>query len=214
MASIKSALQDDRVRASLSVPDVVGLSSKNIASMVDILRQRREVVSAAGNGAMVLLSKDSARVDTTARMRNLGLGSWLSADGYTVAAPELGELSSSEAKYIIIFIGAPASQDEPEHEQTRLAMELENEFAEMGHVDLKRDLGARESTGEHHDQDHIDDRPLFEKYQYFTPGIFMGLMTAIIMIAIGSVGLNAVSSLQVSYGAFDKENGPSAQKKQ
>lgn len=42
----------------------------------------------------------------------------------------------------------------------------------------------------------------------------MGLMTAIIMIAIGSVGLNAVSSLQVSYGAFDKENGPSAQKKQ
>lgn len=90
--------------------------------------------------------------------------------GYTVAAPDLAELSSSKAKYTIIFIGAPASQDEPEHDETRLAMELEHEFADMGHIDLRRDLGARESTGEDKDQGHIDDRPLFEKYQYFTPG--------------------------------------------
>ena len=42
----------------------------------------------------------------------------------------------------------------------------------------------------------------------------MGLLTGLIMLAIGSVGVNAVSSLQVSYGAFDKDNGPAAQKKQ
>jgi hypothetical protein len=42
----------------------------------------------------------------------------------------------------------------------------------------------------------------------------MGLMTVVILLAILSVGLKAISSLQVSYGAFDKEMGPAAQKKQ
>lgn len=41
----------------------------------------------------------------------------------------------------------------------------------------------------------------------------MGFVGSIIMIAMLYVGLSAVSSLQVSYGAFDKEMGPAAQKK-
>lgn len=41
----------------------------------------------------------------------------------------------------------------------------------------------------------------------------MGLVGTIIMLTMLYVGLSAVSSLQVSYGAFDKENGPAAQKK-
>lgn len=45
-------------------------------------------------------------------------------------------------------------------------------------------------------------------------GLFMGLFVGLIMIAILSVGLSAISSLQVSYGAFDKEMGPAAQRKQ
>lgn len=42
----------------------------------------------------------------------------------------------------------------------------------------------------------------------------MGLIAAIIMLSILYVGLQALSSLEVSYGAFDKEMGPAAQKKQ
>ena len=42
----------------------------------------------------------------------------------------------------------------------------------------------------------------------------MGLVTGFILIAILSVGFSALGSLQVSYGAFDKEMGPAAQKKQ
>jgi hypothetical protein len=42
----------------------------------------------------------------------------------------------------------------------------------------------------------------------------MGLLTGFILIAILSVGLKAISSLQVSYAAFDKDMGPAAQKKQ
>ncbi len=55
---------------------------------------------------------------------------------------------------------------------------------------------------------------LFEKYVFFTPGIFMGLITLLILLSILGVGLNAIASLEVSYGAFDKEMGPAAQKKQ
>jgi hypothetical protein len=42
----------------------------------------------------------------------------------------------------------------------------------------------------------------------------MGLIVAFILIAILSVGLRAISSISVSYGAFDKEMGPAAQRKQ
>ncbi|KAI5795043.1 BIG/ATPase V1 complex, subunit S1 [Geopyxis carbonaria] len=55
---------------------------------------------------------------------------------------------------------------------------------------------------------------LFENYQFFTPGIFMGYIAFVFMAMILYVGLSAVSGLEVSYGAFEKENGPGAQKKQ
>lgn len=45
-------------------------------------------------------------------------------------------------------------------------------------------------------------------------GIFMALITAIVLFSILGVGLRALASLEVSYGAFDKDMGPAAQKKQ
>ena len=42
----------------------------------------------------------------------------------------------------------------------------------------------------------------------------MGLLTMFLLLSIGFVGVSALQSLQVSYAAFDKENGPAAQKKQ
>jgi len=42
----------------------------------------------------------------------------------------------------------------------------------------------------------------------------MGFLATIIMLSILGAGLTALSSLQVSYGAFDKAMGPAAQKKQ
>jgi Na+-transporting methylmalonyl-CoA/oxaloacetate decarboxylase gamma subunit len=41
----------------------------------------------------------------------------------------------------------------------------------------------------------------------------MGLIVSFILLSILYVAVSGVSSLQVSYAAFDKENGPSAQKK-
>lgn len=89
----------------------------------------------------------------------------------------------------------------------------EPSFVEPVHMDLKRHQhhpviigrGAGNST---------DNRGLFEKYQFFTPGIFMSLIALFVMLSILTVGLKALSGLQVSYGAFDKDIGPAAHKKQ
>ncbi|KAH8596985.1 BIG/ATPase V1 complex, subunit S1 [Bisporella sp. PMI_857] len=109
------------------------------------------------------------------------------------------------ADYTVIYISTPLNGTVKEE-----AMVYEAEFDSQAHIDLKRSIQARVPK-ETPNKDH---RPLFEKYQFLTPGIFMGLITVIIMFIIISVGISAVSSLQVSYSAFDKENGPAAQKKQ
>lgn len=41
----------------------------------------------------------------------------------------------------------------------------------------------------------------------------MGLLVTIFLIGLVSVGIRALSSLEVSYGAFEKEMGPAAHKK-
>jgi len=42
----------------------------------------------------------------------------------------------------------------------------------------------------------------------------MGLIAVILLLSILYVGLNAVSSSEVSYGAFARDMNPNAQKKQ
>lgn len=42
----------------------------------------------------------------------------------------------------------------------------------------------------------------------------MGLIVSIVLLSILGVGIKALASLEVSYGSFEKEMGPAAQKKQ
>lgn len=55
---------------------------------------------------------------------------------------------------------------------------------------------------------------LFKRYQFFTTGIFLGYLVLFFLLSILYVGFNALSSLEVTYGAFEKEMGPAAAKKQ
>lgn len=109
--------------------------------------------------------------------------------------------------------------------------DTEDSIDEVMHTDLKRDL----SNIERRDNTTLNQgAPLFEKYNFFSPGmlinrnlchgignwanmflgIFAGLVAFIVLFSIGSIGVNALGSLQVSYAAFSKEMGPQAQKKQ
>jgi hypothetical protein len=141
---------------------------------------------------------------------------------------------SHSLPYTVLYLTTPNPHPAAApHEE----MLYEPAFEEPVHMELKRQLVARippKTTTN-------DTRPLFEKYQFFTPGmpfplpwvsplllpfsddremdpnikvgIFMGLLVGFVMLGLLGVGLNAISSLQVSYGAFEKEMGPSAQKK-
>ncbi len=42
----------------------------------------------------------------------------------------------------------------------------------------------------------------------------MGFLVAALLLSILYVGMNALAGLEVSYGAFTKDMGPTAQKKQ
>jgi hypothetical protein len=80
-------------------------------------------------------------------------------------------------------------------------------------MELKRDFTSHSRASNDNTLTSNTSAPLFERYQFFGPGIFMGLLVSILLLSILYVAIRGVSSLQVSYAAFDKEMGPAAQKK-
>jgi hypothetical protein len=110
------------------------------------------------------------------------------------------EFPLGSKSYTILFVATTA---EPVYEAV---------FDEPVRMDLKRSVqGQVRRAGNETEWSKL---PLFEKYQFFTPGIFMAIVTAIVLLSILYVGLAALSSLEVSYGAFEKEMGPAQHKKQ
>ncbi|OBT59240.1 hypothetical protein VE04_00434 [Pseudogymnoascus sp. 24MN13] len=113
--------------------------------------------------------------------------------------------------YAVLFATTPVNSKAPApvvHDSVSDVPNYESEFQEPLHSEIKRQTGAmRRADGT------VDAGPLFEKYQFFTPGIFMGLMVTLLLVAILSVGIRGIAGLEVSYAAFEKEMGPAAQKK-
>ncbi|KAI0120055.1 ER protein BIG1 [Nemania sp. FL0031] len=107
--------------------------------------------------------------------------------------------------YTVIYAGGP---------RTEKPQSYTAEFTDSGagQRELKRQL--HDVNGVRRQDKSTKNLPLFAKYQYFTPGIFMALIAVVILMSILYGGISALASLQVSYGAFDKEMGPAAQKKQ
>ncbi|KAF4336163.1 ER BIG1 [Fusarium beomiforme] len=116
--------------------------------------------------------------------------------------------------YTVLFVGTPSTKAKAATSKKVSQSEkttYDPEFIEPLHMDLKRDVsGEAEKPG----NTTRDTRGLFEKYQFFTPGIFMGIIIALVLFSLLGVGLRALASLEVSYGAFEKDMGPAAQKKQ
>ncbi|SPO00684.1 uncharacterized protein DNG_03432 [Cephalotrichum gorgonifer] len=112
--------------------------------------------------------------------------------GESIRAAQAGE------SYTIVYLTTPA-------EAPRLK-------ASPIHAELKR--GVSPLPIQRRDESGRDTRSLFEKYQFFNSGLFMTILGSAILLSILGVGINALSSITVSYGAFSKEMGPGAQKKQ
>jgi hypothetical protein len=134
-------------------------------------------------------------------------GKWL-----TVADAILEEYIVNDAKsqdYTVIYITTPQTESQAKEslKQAQYTYEMEASFPETMQMELKRDLSS------HAKRANSTEGGLFEKYQYFTPGIFMGFAAIIPLFLILLVGVRALTSLEVSYFAFSKEMGPNAQKK-
>ena len=127
----------------------------------------------------------------------------------------------AEGSYTVIYMGVPGAASASEFEH------YDAQSADPARQELKRELGQTSRRA-----NATDNLPLFEKYQFFTPGklkaircrwdvatdwpigIFMALVSLVVLFSILGYGIQALASLEVSYGAFDKEMGPAAQKKQ
>lgn len=91
--------------------------------------------------------------------------------------------------------------------------QMESEIPLVAHGEyVKRALGTLKNSTSSSNQTIVDG-PLFDKYQFFSPGIFMGLFVGFILLMLMYVGVSALASLQVTYAAFDKEQGQLAGKK-
>jgi hypothetical protein len=83
------------------------------------------------------------------------------------------------------------------------AVQKHQEALELRSVEVQEEAGKNETTG--------PSEGLFHRYQFFTPAILMGYVALAVLLLVLYVGLSAISSVQVSYGSFEKEMGPAAQ---
>ncbi|KAL9010758.1 MAG: hypothetical protein Q9173_004337 [Seirophora scorigena] len=121
------------------------------------------------------------------------------------------------SKYTVIYTTTATTTSPPPSAAEPDTYEMDPAFSSsQTHMELKRDLtahGKRADGTSSGGNVTLVDGPLFERYAFLSPGIFMGLLIAIPLFLILYVGVSAVGSLQVSYAAFDREMGPAAQKK-
>lgn len=112
--------------------------------------------------------------------------------------------------YTVIYITTPPTESQAKAQiaDEQYTYEMESAFGDSVQMELKRDLSS------HVKRANSTEGGLFERYQYFTPGLFMGFAAIIPLFLILLVGIRALTSLEVSYYAFSKEMGPNAQKKQ
>jgi len=205
---LKSAVEDKSVQGRLAVNEVVGLKMEDAEELVRVLEKECGAVvsSGEGEGKNVIVSKSAAGIEGEREER-----SRMVEDIDSTLYPLLSGLSSGP-KYTVILLSTPATNVSPAQavvSENENSIVYEPKFMEPLHMDLKRDIYARERN----ESGVVDRRPLFEKYNFLSPGLFMGLLVTLLLLAILSVGIGAISSLEVSYGAFDKEMGPAAQQK-
>ncbi|KAK1968439.1 ER protein BIG1 [Colletotrichum sublineola] len=124
------------------------------------------------------------------------------ADNDYVLSRNLEKMRSVSNSYTVIYLASPS---EPTYQA---------EFAgEPLHAELKRQEASMLHARKDKNETEWNKLPLFEKYVFFSPGIFHAIVASIILFSILGVAIRALASLEIPYGAFEKENGPAAHKK-
>ncbi|KAL8724710.1 MAG: hypothetical protein Q9166_007798 [cf. Caloplaca sp. 2 TL-2023] len=210
--------EDERVESTMSVTDVVG--KVDAEALVDAMKDDCGAALLrvdASTGSFTIADDPKPRVikldfpalPTSSKERSSKL-----KENDIFLSSILDLLPTS--KYTVIYTttpstSMPSSQDT--HNEPEM-YEMDTSFSSsQSHMGIKRDFAIHNKGTEDSGNVTLPDAPLFERYQYFTPGIFMGILISLPLFLILYVGVSAVGSLQVSYAAFDKEMGPQATKK-
>ncbi|PWY69555.1 BIG1-domain-containing protein [Aspergillus heteromorphus CBS 117.55] len=109
-------------------------------------------------------------------------------------------------KYTILYVTSPR---EPQNSTTDVYESEGNSYQDPVHMDLKRDYSAHDRR-----ETPAPNKPLFQEYQYLTPGIYMGFIATLFFLIVLYIGISALASLEVPYAAFEKDPAASVQKKQ
>ncbi|KAF9692420.1 hypothetical protein EKO04_009553 [Ascochyta lentis] len=190
--------QHEQVKSTVSVPDVVG--------KVDVAEITKYLETKCGSVKTVQL--DTPPASKALRALYMGQQDQFVDDSFSKYA--------ESQDYTVIYITTPPTESQAKAqlkaqlEAEQHTYEMENSFGDAVQMELKRDTSAHYKRA----NSTSNEGGLFEKYQYFTPGLFMGFAAIIPLFLILLVGIRALTSLEVSYFAFSKEMGPNAQKKQ
>lgn len=199
---------DKNIASSAIVPEVLG--SVDEVAIRDYLRTRCGAESVSISGAKsqipeVTFSPRVVNIHFPALPLEDRASTLAGHDSFldTVISSKLGN-----EKYTVIYITTPQGEEQSALQyQAQQIYEMDDPFPTAMHTELRRDI-------ESHAKDVKSEGGLFERYQFLSPGIFMGLTASLPLLLILYVGIRAVSSLEVSYFAFSKEMGPAGQKKQ
>ncbi|KAL4921619.1 BIG/ATPase V1 complex, subunit S1 [Aspergillus aurantiobrunneus] len=198
--------KDKTIRSTMSVNEVAGvLETKQFRDILETECGAQATVIDASSGSYSTEFGEAPRIFIV-EFPSLAPGS----DRMQQLSDHDGLLSDivnrlPSKKYTILYTTTSREFEEAEAPVYKSPNDLEQDPV---HADLKRDYSA------HSRRDGTTNNSLFDEYQYFTPGLFMGLIAAVVFIIILYVGLSALMSLQVSYAAFEKDTSSTVQKKQ
>ncbi|KAL2857829.1 BIG/ATPase V1 complex, subunit S1 [Aspergillus pseudoustus] len=198
--------QDEDIRSTMIVNEVAGiLEVKQVRSILESECGAQTTVIDATSGSYTTDFGAVPRV-VVVELSSLPLGferKQQLSDNDALISDIVGHLPSK--KYTILYLTTPREFEENGSPVYQAQNDL---YQDPVHLDLKRDYSA------HSRRDETTNSSLFDQYQYFTPGLFMGLIAAFFFFAILYVAFSALLSLQVPYAAFEKDTSATAQKKQ
>ncbi|KAF2644175.1 BIG1-domain-containing protein [Massarina eburnea CBS 473.64] len=189
--------KEQKVRSTLVVPEVVGRQEGSLAFHESSAQALSEYIREEC-GAEVRISTDISDEPHGA------VGDVLQSFD-AILEDRIVDQAYSDDYTVIYTTTLPTESRDSAKKPT---YEMENPFSDAVQMEMKRDLSS------HRRAVAKTEGALFERYEYFSPGIFMAFFAIIPMLSIIFVGLKALTSLEVSYFAFSKEMGPTAQRKQ
>ncbi|KAJ5902302.1 BIG/ATPase V1 complex subunit S1 [Penicillium taxi] len=201
--------KDKSIRSKMSVTEVSGLvDDRQIKRLLeDKCKAQTTSINGASGSYPSSFESGPRIIDVQFPMLSLGSDRADQLSDNDGILSDIIERIPSSSKYTLLYITSP--REFPETDS--VVYDTTEEYGDSIRMELKRDYSAHTSSSSSNSTGRTVS--LFDEYQYFTPGIFMGLLASSLFIVILYIGISALSSLQVPYAAFEKDTSAAIQKK-